>query len=428
MIKKLRIYQISLIAVSMLCIGLLAFMGITAIQKSLRLNLSFQSNPEIKVQLEIYNTNESKWETVFQNDENAKIKNGVTLNGNSLGFRSEYAKGLGNEFTLKVTSLTNTPIIAEFSGASYDKSSLVFENTSSEPQQVIVSAVTGLNIDFTKLVSVFITDNSNGGLTLSSSSNFISVDSKYYAKLGKELSISYNLSASYQNPSITATIGTSQVATATTSITIPANSMTGNVALVLSAEPPSEYQMTFNITYTGTTSLVSSGNQYLYVLFTNDTQFNLLYIDSADLGATVVGAGWYSANINNGSIYSFGFNRIGYNGNTLTGVKKLPTDFDNENYILYKLSDNEYNTSGSNLIQNLKFNVSAGWRVFIFSNCGYAAIDKQLYLQKITNKSESIGVVTNILADHNTVIGGIEFVMPNGNASMDLTFYAIDTD
>ena len=181
------------------------------------------------------------------------------------------------------------------------------------------------------------------------------------------------------------------------------------------------YEFVFNITYTNEISLVFSRNQYLFVLATKDEGFTLAYGSHA--GNQHVG--WLSTNINDGQFYPLGSSYITYNG-VQYNEQKSPTDFDTENYFISNLSLEEYKSSGSNLVQNLTFNFQPGWKVFIFSNCGYAGVDKQMYLQEITEQSASIGVVTSIMASGK--IGGIEFVMPSENASMDLTFYAIDTD
>ena len=213
MIKKLRIYQISLIAVSMLCIGLLAFMGITAIQKSMTLKMQFEVSPAVAVKLEIYNTDTSNWDVVFQNSGQVKIKDGVTLNGNTLGFRSEYANGLGNEFTLKLTSLSSSKILAECGGASFSQSKLLF--TDSTSQIVEVDAVDNLTIDFSKVVQVSIQDSSNGGLTLASE-NLVEFtqdeQTTYYAKTHQALALVYDIKSSHKNHSIEAIISDKTIA------------------------------------------------------------------------------------------------------------------------------------------------------------------------------------------------------------------------
>ena len=284
MVKKLRIYQISLIAVSMLCIGLLAFMGITAIQKSMTLKMQFEVSPAVAVKLEIYNTDASKWDLIFQNSGQGTIKDGITLNGNTLGFRSEYANGLGNEFTLKLTSLSSSEILAEFGGASFSQSKLLF--TDSAAQTVEVYAVDNLTIDFSKVVQVSIQDSSNGGLTLASE-NLVEFtqdqQTTYYAKTHQALVLVYDMNSSHKNHSIEATISDKTVGEITTennqmTLSIPATALTGSVSVTLSAEMNQltvNYNGLTNINSTNTTTIMEPNTPYTTILTVNEGAVNI---------------------------------------------------------------------------------------------------------------------------------------------------------
>ncbi|MBR4407468.1 MAG: hypothetical protein IKT27_04045 [Clostridia bacterium] len=113
MIKKLRIYQISLIAVSMLCIGLLAFMGITAIQKSLTLNLSIKTNPTFLFKVG-YNLDGSEAYTYFfcntdKDNAGVSLANNVTLSGDTLTLNNLQVNGVGDEIYFKLINYTAVP-------------------------------------------------------------------------------------------------------------------------------------------------------------------------------------------------------------------------------------------------------------------------------------------------------------------------------
>ena len=286
--KRLSLYQIFMVAMTTIIAAMLVAMGVIAIQKSMRLKLAFQINPAIEIMLEMAEIDEEgevgEFRSIFQNSNTPFIENGITLSGNTLSFGNAYAEGLGANFALKITNLTESMVLAGFSGASYDKPYLIFEPRGSEAQQVTVSAVSALTIDFTQIVAVSITDNSNGGLTLSTTdeSDLIKVNGSYlqnngvyYAELGKEISLYYELGSSYKNNSISASVGGQQVASGSTSITISATNAMSNITITLQAEL-SGYTVTFNTTnwsvsYTNGDAVINNE-----VLVNSDSSLNVV--------------------------------------------------------------------------------------------------------------------------------------------------------
>ena len=290
--KRNRFYQIGFAISTIICIGLLAFMGITAIQKSMTLKMQFEVSPAVAVKLEIYNTTTTQWDVVFQNSGQVQIKDGVTLNGNTLGLRSEFANGLGNSFSLKITSLSSSKILAELSGASYSQSKLIFTN--STPQTVEVDAVDNLTIDFSKVVQVSIQDSSNGGLTLASE-NLVEFtqdqQTTYYAQTHQALVLVYDMNSSHKNHSIEATISDKTVGEITTennqmTLSIPATALTGSVSVTLSAEM-NQIQVSYNLTNLNISNvIVRRGEDFTTTLILN-SDLNTVYSAENTLAYTI---------------------------------------------------------------------------------------------------------------------------------------------
>ena len=332
--RRKRVYEIALIVCCFIIIGLSAYMGITAIQKSMTLKMQFEMTPAVAVKLEIYNTSTSQWDVVFQNSGQVKIKDGVTLNGNTLGFRSEYANGLGNEFTLKITSLSSSKILAELIGASFSQSKLLF--TDSTPQTVDVDAVDNLTIDFSKVVQVSITDNSNSGLTLDSE-NLVEFtqnqQTTYYAKTHQALVLVYDVNSSHKNHSINATINSENVGEITTennqmTLSIPANALTSDVAITLSAEMNQltvNYNGLTNINSSNTTTILQPNTEYTTILTVDESavdidDYSLPEILNIQIGEATYDVSKYETD-ESGITYSESYN---YTTNQIEGTITIP--------------------------------------------------------------------------------------------------------
>ena len=123
MIKKLRLYQIGFFIITFAFIALCAYMGITAVQKSMRLNVGFSAVPSIKVLIQIEDPQaEGGYRTIFRNDANTQIGNGLRISGNTLSFTESFANAepnIGASFVLKFTNLmTNTGLKVSEVGSS----------------------------------------------------------------------------------------------------------------------------------------------------------------------------------------------------------------------------------------------------------------------------------------------------------------------
>ena len=121
--KRKRFYEIALIVCCFIIIGLSAYMGITAVQKSMRLNVGFSAVPSIKVLIQIEDPQaEGGYRTIFRNDANTQIGAGLEIHGNTLQFTNSFADSepnIGASFVLKFTNLmTNTGLKASVIGNS----------------------------------------------------------------------------------------------------------------------------------------------------------------------------------------------------------------------------------------------------------------------------------------------------------------------
>ena len=160
--KRNRFYQIGFFIITFAFITLCAYMGITAIQKSLTLNLSFQSNPAMLVKIEIYNETDKKWDIVFQNSGETIIQSGVILSGNTLSFSNGYQDTLGITFIMKITNQnTNKDLLSKFSGASVTSNdnpiTSVVLQASETTSELSVSVVDKVVIEFIEVRSFSIT-------------------------------------------------------------------------------------------------------------------------------------------------------------------------------------------------------------------------------------------------------------------------------
>jgi len=243
-IKRKRIYEIIIISLVIMFTSLCAYMGITAVQKSMKLNLSFAVNPNVAIQIDAMGENETEYSTIFQNSGELKIKKGVSLTGNTLSFSDAYATALGTSLKLKITNLNETEtILSEFPNGTVETEvgeiTGLITAVGDEPTELSVSSLGTFEIDFFNVLSLDFVDNSNGAFELSSN-NLKTVGETKYAVIGGELELVYTLNSGYEEPSITAKVGESVVATAsvegsTYTLKVPANKMQSGLTIILDA-------------------------------------------------------------------------------------------------------------------------------------------------------------------------------------------------
>ena len=231
--KRNRFYQIGFIISTMICIGLLAFMGITAIQKSMTLKLGFQSSPQVLCELQVDGI------PIFDNT-TQKVAEYVELSGNTLMFdKDRHTSVFGAEtfqLTLKNYAQTESQLLVKFENATVNGGNEVFildnlaHNFTVTPTENLVS------ISMARVLKV---DIEKTGVVLSNSNlTNISGDS-YYLNLDENnnLSATFSLASGYKEPiSISATTSKDTYTSSTGSITIPSENLgTGNISITASA-------------------------------------------------------------------------------------------------------------------------------------------------------------------------------------------------
>ena len=268
MIKKLRLYQIGFFIITFAFITLCVYMGITAIQKSMTLNLSFQTSPKVYCQLMIGT------DVIFDNTNptNSTIGNYITLSGNTLTFdkgKFETSFGTGS-FDLKITNGTNTKsaILVEVENVSNETSSII--NMSASQTFSITPTSSSMTISMTKVLPVSITKT---GAVLSSGNIETTTNGSYYLNIedNDELNATFTAqSPAYKDPvEITATTSKGEYS-ASGSITIPSQNLgTTNISINATAQPGNatiDYGTTTNYTSSETTTSVAIGSPYTTTL------------------------------------------------------------------------------------------------------------------------------------------------------------------
>ena len=251
--KRKRFYEIALIVCCLIIIGLTAYMGITAVQKSMKLNMSFQMNPSIYVKVEIYNTSTSKYETIFQNTNATEIKSGVILSGNTLQFANDYATTLGTSLKMKVTSLNEgITMLTEFSGASVTSGGNTITATATTynvaSDELTVNTLSNLTIQFSQVFTVDVNGVNTASTTITAGQNVYTINGTYYVK-STATNAQFTLTSKehYQNPpaSITVDGATYEYTTTSEEGTLTLTKINGDVSITASADP-SSYTITYN--------------------------------------------------------------------------------------------------------------------------------------------------------------------------------------
>ena len=140
MSKKLKIYQVLTFTLGIAFAVLCAYMGITAIQKSMKLKIGFEVKPSFECRID-YGGN-----TIFCNstkDPNGTfVGNGFTLDGNTLSFNQSF-EGIGKTFVLTIYNYSDVPIKISVSGTNASGGPLTlaaYENSAPSGELTLVTA------------------------------------------------------------------------------------------------------------------------------------------------------------------------------------------------------------------------------------------------------------------------------------------------
>jgi len=209
MTKKLKIYQILTFALGLAFVGLCLFVGITAVQKSMKLNMSFQMNPSIVCK--IYagigsDSNLGSDETlIFSNVDGAlSIHTNWTINANTLSYDNSISYVMGQTIYLKVVNYTDCRVLIEpkISDTVQTSKITVMEASNSGITDettfsvgVPGSSVTGFQLNFTQAYKIS-TNLTN--LTIAPASNVYTIESEYYVKSGQTPTFTLTSDANYE--------------------------------------------------------------------------------------------------------------------------------------------------------------------------------------------------------------------------------------
>ena len=111
--KRLNYYNIFMTAMFVVIAGLLLASGIVAVQKSMKLNLSFQANPNFQIEVRILKEGETgEGDLIFKNFGETTIHSEITsLNGITLNASDNFISKFGSDFTLIVKNYTKDIIL-----------------------------------------------------------------------------------------------------------------------------------------------------------------------------------------------------------------------------------------------------------------------------------------------------------------------------
>lgn len=192
--KNLKITNFFILIAITISVTLAIILGIQALTKSMKLNISFSANPVICCEIQIKGENESKFTPIFNNSATSpEIGEGVQLSGNTLTLNNDYCNSFGNSFFMKIQNLTsNSAIYITHSGGalSYSESTITniplsYEETSVEMKVSLIEALP-LTLNMSILNEFSLADTSVGVGIDASNSNLIYLGEKYYVNPSEE--------------------------------------------------------------------------------------------------------------------------------------------------------------------------------------------------------------------------------------------------
>jgi len=192
MTKKLKIYQILTFVLGLAFIAICLFVGITAIQKQMKLNLAVKMNPSILCGIYVDDT------LVFDNV-NSTIGDGVELTANTLKLNS--TSTFGQSFNLKIANKNANAIYVTFSGATISGSTSYSTviNASTTSSAMALSSAGMVTITMQQVVQVT-TNIVQCTYTTDASSGIIEVNGKKYIPYGGTLKQTFTSNAGYSTP------------------------------------------------------------------------------------------------------------------------------------------------------------------------------------------------------------------------------------
>ena len=231
--RRKRAYEIIIISLMATLMTLCAYLGITAIQKSMTLNLGFQSSPKVLCELQVDGV------PIFDNTKK-EVAEYVTLSGNTLTFdKDRHTSVFGAEtfqLTLKNYAQTGSQLLVNFVNATVNGGNEIFILDNLAHTFTVTPTENLVSISMTRVLKV---DIEKTGVVLSNSNLTNISDDSYYLNLDDEnsLSATFNLASGYKEPiSISATTSKGEYSSASGSIIIPSENLgTGNIKITANA-------------------------------------------------------------------------------------------------------------------------------------------------------------------------------------------------
>ena len=264
MTKRSRFYQIGFFTLAIAFIGLCLFVGITAVQKQMRLEVSFNATPSIYVEVKLAKITDGvtgTFEPIFNNSGTSTLGTGITLTGNKLTITENFttANSIGASFKLQITNLmSENGLKASFSGigAAADTEYVVMkEYSTSNTDDTKTITVSGnsassiFEITFSEYNEYTVTVTpSSGNFTFSDTTNKIAVSDEDYTANVKA-NTGYNLTISITNDGGTTTLKQNTDYTwnsSTGALKIFSTAITGNITITCTNNNAITYQIAYN--------------------------------------------------------------------------------------------------------------------------------------------------------------------------------------
>lgn len=299
MTKKYQFLQIFTVITLGITAILGVFLGLQAINKSLNLNLAFNSNPIIYCEISIKGENDTQFAPIFNNSAtNPQIGAGVQLSGNKLTINKDYSNTFGNNFVMTIKNLEDTesaiyitPSNASLTNASTEatiSNILLIPNETSVEMKVSTTGAITLNMTKTHEFSL---SNAVGVDIDASGSNLIYHDSKYYVNPSAENVVvkfknldGYTENITLSNLTINGQSSSNySFDSATNTLTISKEYASGNIIWSGAAEVLTTITLTLNFTGHGTMLYNPDvgGNGYLNLAY-GDAMQNTTYSNTTD--------------------------------------------------------------------------------------------------------------------------------------------------
>ena len=343
MTKKLKIYQILTFALGLAFVGLCLFVGITAVQKSMKLNLAVKMNPSITCKINASFDGGESYKEVFSNAEgDTAIGANWLISGNTLTYDNTAEGSMGMTVKLKVQNLTpNTKVMIESLNQVKD---VVATNATSSAFDVAIPAGGKVAIDFSQVFAI--TKGQVNNATITPKSNVYTIDSTYYVKQNEEASFTLTGSGNYDTPAQGAIGLTSGSIKSYSDGTLTLNILTSDTTITINNTTGKTY-----IVEKGTLTGFEWGAVADNAQFNSDYTFTLVLqdgykIDGATVQAVITGGDTVACEQTavSGTTYTFKLAGASITGNVTINAtaEEIITSWDEGTHVIY-----EYGTTGA---------------------------------------------------------------------------------